>query len=386
MSSLSVRGRLLLGGTLVPGTIVVRDGRIAEIRRGEHDDPAPEPRLSAAIVAPGFVDLQVNGGFGAEVGEDPDALRHLSACLPRTGVTSYLPTAISSPAAFYPRLFAAFAAARGAPGARPLGLHLEGPFLSPERKGAHSRAIIEAADPRLFALFLDEDAVRLVTVAADRPDALPWIPRLRDRGILVSLGHTDATDEQVARGADAGARMATHLYNAMSPFSHRAPGAIGAVLVDDRLTAGLIVDGVHSHSAAVQLALKAKGADRVALVTDMISAAGMAPGTYTLGGEPVVVDETSARRPDGTLAGATLTLDQAVRNVVQWTDTTPAQALRMAGEVPARLLGLDRLGRLVVGAEADLVLLDDGLHVEGAVIAGEVVYRKGHGDEERRPT
>jgi len=192
---------------------------------------------------------------------------------------------------------------------------------------------------------------------------------------VVSLGHTDAAYEEFARGVDAGARMATHLYNAMSPFAHRAPGAIGAALVDDRVTVGLIADGVHSHPSSVDLALRAKGVERVALVSDMMAAAGMPPGVYPLGDRPVIVDGASARLADGTLAGSILTLDQAVRNVVRWTRASPAQALRMASEIPARLLSLERKGRIVVGADADLTLLDDALRVEGTIIGGEMVYR-----------
>ncbi len=378
MYSLSVHGRILLGRDLVTGTLVVRDGRIDEILRGPYEAAldAPHPLLETAIVAPGFIDLQVNGGFGVEVGADADALRHLAACLPGTGVTAYLPTAITAAPDFYPRLFAAFAAARGAPGARALGLHLEGPFLSPARKGAHRQDLIEGADPALFDLFLHSDAVRLVTVAPERPGMLAYIRHLRERNVLVSLGHTDADYEGFVRGVDMGARMATHVYNAMSPFEHRAPGAIGAARLDDRVTVGLIADGIHSHAATIRLALHVKGPDRVALVTDMMSGTGLSPGTYSLGGRPVYVDHRAARRADGTLAGSILTLDQAVRNVVRWGGVTPADALRMASEIPARLLGLEYTGRVVVGAKADLVLLDEDLYVTGTIIGGQHVYEK----------
>ncbi len=198
---------------------------------------------------------------------------------------------------------------------------------------------------------------------------------MRARGVLISLGHTDATYEQFVAGIDAGARMATHLYNAMSPFGHRAPGAIGAALLDDRVTVGLIADGVHSHPASLGLAFRMKRASHVALVSDMMAAAGMPPGVYALGGRDVFVDGASARLADGTLAGSLLMMDQAVRNMVQWTDATPVDALRMASEIPARLIGHG--GSLAIGADADLVLLDEDFRVRATIIKGEVVYERG---------
>ncbi len=376
MKPYAVVGDLAIGGQLVPGAVVVKAGRVVAIVRPPRRDQLPSSILEAPIIAPGLIDLQVNGGWGVEVGEDPDAIKTLAARLPETGVTSFLPTAISSPAEFYPGLFTAFATARNSPGACPLGLHLEGPFLSPARHGAHRRDIIERADAALFDDLLKRDGLCLMTLAPERPDALDQIHRLRQRGIVVSLGHTDASNDEFVSGLDAGATMATHLFNAMSPFAHRAPGAIGAALVDDRVTVGLIADGVHSHPAALQLALKAKGPDRIALVSDMMSAAGMPPGRFTLDGRPVIVDRTTVRLENGTLAGSILTLDQAVSNVIRWTGLGPAAVLAMASTVPARLLGLNHTGHLTVGTEANFALFDRDLNVLATIVNGLVVYQR----------
>jgi N-acetylglucosamine-6-phosphate deacetylase len=372
----AVRGRLVLEDGVVPGAVVVRDGAIDAVLRHPAASELPATVLQADIVAPGFIDLQINGGFGAEVGDSAEAIRRLAASLPSVGVTAFLPTLVSSPPPVYPRAIDAMVEARDCAGARPLGLHLEGPFLSLRRAGAHRRDAIEGAPADLFDRLPDRDAVRAVTMAPELPGATERIRRLTARGVVVSLGHTEASHEQFTAGVDAGATMATHLYNAMSGFAPRAPGAMGAALVDDRVTAGLIADGVHSHPAAVRLAVRAKGPARIVLVSDAIAGAGMPPGVYELGGVDVTVDGTQARLRDGTLAGSVLTLDQAVRNVVAWTGCGVADACRMASETPARVLGLGAKGRLAPGCDADLVLLDDDLRVLATLRDGREVYRR----------
>jgi N-acetylglucosamine-6-phosphate deacetylase len=394
MSRFVVRGNLLLGQHLRYGTLRIEGDTIAGLWV---DDPSPPaawgdtPIYDAAFISPGFVDLQVNGGFGVEVGDDPEAIRVLARRLPETGVTAFLPTIVTAPTEFYPKAIAAFEAAKDAPGARPIGLHMEGPFLSPNRHGAHRRDLIENADSRLIDRFLASEAVRLVTLAPERPGGLEMIRALEARGIVVSLGHTDATYEEFIAGIDAGAWMATHLYNAMSPFTHRAPGAVAAALLDDRVFVGLIADGVHSHPASVQLAARLKPGG-IALVTDAMAAAGMPPGVYTLAGQEVIVDETAARLNDGTLAGSLLTMDQAIRNFVQWTtaqDFGPgskqgneirtrriADALYAASILPTRLVRSMSNSFIAGGSNVDLVLLDEHLQVQTTIIGGEIVYQR----------
>ena len=368
---------MALESGLVPGAVVVRGNRIVDVVRGTGGLDLPELVHATAIVSAGFIDLQVNGGFGVEVSDSAEAIVHLARQLPATGVTAFLPTLVSSTAEIYPRACQAFLAGREAPGALPLGLHLEGPFLSQRRAGAHRARAIEDASEEMFETFFEHGAVRLVTLAPEAAGGLERIRRLRSHGVVVSLGHTDATYEEFVKGIDAGAEMVTHLFNAMSGFSHRAPGAVGAALVDERVTVGLIADGVHCHPVSVRLAVKAKGADRVALVTDSIAGLGMEPGVYQLDGRDILVDETLARLPDGKLAGSVLSMDQAVRNVVEWAGSSVGDACRMASEVPARVLGLGSKGTLAPGKDADLVLLDDDLHVSSTFVDGQSVYQRG---------
>lgn len=373
----AIRGRFLDGLHLAPGAVVVEGGRIARILRepiGDGDLPAEV--IQGAVISPGLIDLQVNGGFGHEVADDPKAIDALSASLLPTGVTAYLPTVVTAAAGFYPKAFAAFRAVDRRSGAVPAGLHLEGPFLAPAKKGAHQLRYIEAATDELFESWLKHDDIVLVTLAPEREGADARIRALVDRGIVVSLGHTNATYEQFVAGVDAGATKATHLFNAMTAIHHRAPGAMVATMTDDRVTAGIIPDGVHSHPATVRLALLAKGFDRVLIVTDMMSAAGLGPGTYGLGGQEVTVDATTARLADGTLAGSILTMDQAIRNLVDWTDASIAQALHMCTAVPARLMGWERKGQLRAGRDADTTVFDEGLNVTHTIIAGNVRYQR----------
>jgi len=374
----AVVGRLLIDGRLVKGAVVVERGRIVDVRIGDAGS-LPSPRLDAEIVSPGLVDLQVNGGFGLEVGADAGALRALAARLPSTGVTTFLPTAVSSRAADYRALAAAFASARGAAGARMPGLHLEGPLLSPGRAGAHREAEIAAARATLDDVLDDLLAtgdVRLVTVAPEQPGALTLIGRLRQAGVVVSVGHSDATFEQAVAAIDAGATLTTHLYNAMSPLHHRAPGVVGAALTDDRVTVMLIADGVHVHPAALNVALRAKGPERIALVTDAIAAAGAPPGRFALAGVEVISDGKSARLADGTLAGSTLTMDRAVRMISGVAGARLEDALAMASSVPAAAIGLADTGRIAVGRSADLTLWSAALEVTATIVAGAIAFQR----------
>jgi N-acetylglucosamine-6-phosphate deacetylase len=370
-TSTALRGRILLGHHLEPGTVIVRDGRIESVQRGlVSDGSLPAEVVDAPIISPGMIDLQVNGAIGLEVRDRAGDIDEISRWMPGSGVTAWLPTIVTAAADLYPRAFGAWNEIDLTAGAVPLGLHLEGPFLSPARKGAHQLRYIEAATDELFASWLDQEAISLVTLAPEREGAQRRIRQLVERGIIVSLGHTNATYEQFLAGIDAGASKATHLFNAMSPVHHRAPGAMVAAMLDDRVTTGIIPDAVHAHPAMIRLAIETKSVDRIVVVSDMMTATGLGPGTYGLSGQTVLVDDTSARLEDGTLAGSILTMDAAIRNVVEWGGASAAEALHMATAVPARLIGDTTRGEIVPGKRADLTLWTDDLQVTETLIAG----------------
>lgn len=354
------------------GDLAVVDGRIAA-------EPAPEAvvlDLDGLVVAPGFVDLQCNGGWGIDVSSEPERLWDLGAELPRTGVTAWLPTVVTGPPAVVDRALAALA--DGPPpgwrGAVPLGLHLEGPFLAPGRRGAHAAEHLRAPALEAVAGWSRVGGVAAVTLAPELPGALPVIEALAERGVLVSIGHTDATAEEARVAVDAGARWVTHLWNAMAPLHHREPGVVGVALTDERLYAGLIADGVHVHPTVVELAHRLLD-ERLVLVTDAVSALGLPAGTHRLGSQAVAVGAApGVRLADGTLAGSDLSMEQAVRNLVEMTGCPLADAVAAASAAPARLLGDDERGLLAPGRRADLVVLRPDGQLVATYVAGEALH------------
>jgi N-acetylglucosamine-6-phosphate deacetylase len=328
------------------------------------------------LVAPGFIDLQVNGAHGIDLAAEPERLWEVAAFLAGYGVTAFLPTIITSPPATRDR---ALAALRRRPdghvGAEPLGLHLEGPMLNPARRGAHPPAWLRPPSAELVAGWTAEAGVALVTLAPELSGALDVVRRLVGDGVVVSAGHTAATADQLDRAATAGVTGITHLYNAMTPFSHRDPGPIGFALADPRMTAGIVADGIHVHPVAVAAAWRALGPDRLTLVTDAVAALGQPFGPFRLGDQQVTLGADGVRLPDGTLAGSALAMDQAVRNLVAFTGCAPPDAIGAVTATPARLLGRGAKGALGPGFDADLALLTPDLRVAGTVVAGRQVFR-----------
>ena len=368
-------GEILTTSGPTRAAVVVQNGEIVDLLRGSRSGDLPEERREiAGLLCPGFRDLQINGAFGADIGPDPNAIRTLATKLPATGATSFLPTLISSPPEGYGEFFDALEEGAIAHGARVLGAHLEGPFLAPERKGAHDPANLRPVDLGFLRELLSLGTVRIMTLAPELPNSLEAIELLLEEGAVASAGHTEATYEEIIRAAEVGLSLGTHLYNAMRPLAHREPGTVGALLTDDCLRVGIIADGVHVHEAALRLAYRAKGSEGLILVTDAMEAAGMAPGDYELGGRRVHLEDGAVRLPDGTLAGSALTMDEAVKNAAEFLGVSLTEAVLMASEVPASALNLEGKGRIAAGCDADFVLLDAQGTVLETIVAGQTVY------------
>jgi len=368
-------GRVVAAETdLAPGHLVIAGDRIISVGAGI--PPEADRVFPRGTIVPGFVDLQVNGGAGVDLldGREGDIAR-LSRYLASTGTTGFLATLISaSPERMRSALGEISAAAPDA--ADLLGVHLEGPVLNPRRRGAHDAKWLRPADdPEVRRLCGDAlPHLRLVTLAPELPGSDELIKWLVGRGVVVALGHTEATFEQAARAFARGVRMATHLFNGMGGFHHRDPGVVGAALDDAHCVCGLIADGVHLHHATLRLAYRLLGPERIVLVTDAGAAAGMPRGMYTAGDQPVqVAADGMPRLADGTLAGSVLRMDQAVTNLVAW-GIPLREAVLSASRTPLRLLGLLDRGVLAPGYRADLAVLGEDGPALLTLVAGRPVH------------
>mgnify|MGYP001577568697 CR=1 FL=1 len=364
--------------------ILIEDGKITSVGQRSAISVPAGARVHKApglTVVPGFVDVHIHGAGGHDVMEGlPDALSAIASTLARNGTTSFLATTVTAQADSLCRSVEGIAsymsrqtfAGQSSASAELLGIHLEGPFISAARRGVHPAAWIAPPCVALLKRILDAAmrSVRLVTLAPELPGALELISIARQAGLIVALGHTDATFEEASAAIAAGAHHAVHVFNAMRPFSHRETGVLGAILTSPEVTAELIADGVHVDPPAMRLLLSSKGASHVLLVSDGTAATGMPDGQYRLGEIEVTVKEGICRNSDGRLAGSTLTLDRAIRNVVAL-GVPLTQAVQMATLNPARLLGLEKKkGVLALGADADLVLLDEKLRVADVMTRG----------------
>jgi len=382
MLDLLIRGRILARSGVIPiGFVGVADGQIVAVGAGD-----PEPSLQAVrrinldggMVAPGLVDLHTHGGADHDTMDaSPAALQGMSRFVAQHGVTAFLAATMSSPTEPLVRALMNVRAmmGEGLGGAQLLGAYVEGPYLSPSKAGAHDPAALRQAVRREVEAILQTGAARAVVLAPELPGAMDAIRRFVDAGVVVSLGHTSASYEQMVAAAEAGASLVTHLFNAMAPLHHREPGPVGAALTTPSLTCELIADLVHLHPAILRLALKVKGASHIALVTDAMRGAGLPDGRYELGGLPVVVAEGSARLADGRLAGSVLTMERAVANMADVAGLSLEEAWVMGSAVPARVLSLDhRKGSIAEGMDADLALLAPDGAVQATIVGGRVVF------------
>jgi N-acetylglucosamine-6-phosphate deacetylase len=385
--------RALTPGSEIPDVgILIRDGVIEAIGpRQDMSLPAGAQEIAALqhTAIPGFVDVHIHGAGGHDVMEGTEeALAAVARTIARHGTTSFVATTVTaSPddicrsvegiARYIPEQHETDSLPEKIePRAEVLGVHFEGPFISSARRGVHPKEWIQLPSAELLERFLQAAAgnARILTIAPELLGAAPCIDAARKAGLVVAMGHTDATYEQARAAIARGARHAVHVYNAMRPFSHRDSGVIGAVLTSPDVTAELIADGVHVEEAAMRILLQAKGPGCVILVSDGISATGMPDGKYMLGKFEVTVAGGVCRNAEGKLAGSTLTLDRALRNIVDM-GFSLSEAVRMLTGNPARLLGIEfKKGALRTGADADIVLLDEGLQVANVWARGVALH------------
>ncbi len=357
----------------VSGAVAIEGSTISSVG-GQATSKGREFDASEFRVIPGLIDLQVNGGWGIDLAKTPHRFDELSRLLTQVGVTAWLPTLVTS--AIEKRHAALDVFQHAEPGgATALGWHFEGPWISPKRAGAHYPERIESVPEHLPARHSAEAGLALVTLAPELPGAMRLIAELHEAGVVVSCGHSNADAKTIASALEQGATMGTHLFNAMSGLDHRSPG-VAAGLLDSDAFVGLIVDGLHVDEAIVRLVWKL-ASDRLVLVSDAMAGLGLDDDAAALGESRVFLDGRSARLADGTLAGSVISLRDAVRNLMQFTNCSLADALGAATSTPARAIGATGRGALAAGNVADLVVVDDELEVIATVVGGQLVYSRG---------
>lgn len=379
--------RIITPAGTVAGEIMIAAGRIQAVDAGSADGGVID--VGSRWVAPGCIDVHVHGGGGAHCNTaDPAEIAEVARFHAAHGTTALLATTVSAAPDELCTALETIARLVGGSrnGAEVLGAHLEGPFLSRQRTGAMDPATFLEPDAAVVERLLKASSgtLRLMTMAPELPGAMELIAKLVDRGVVVSVGHSDASYDQVRAAVAAGARSATHLFNAMAPLHHREPGVLGAVLDLPEVSCELICDGIHVSAAAMRLVYRVKGAAGIRLVTDAMQAAGMPEGEYRLGSAQVRVAGGRATLADGdSLAGSTLTMDEAVRGAVRMLGLSVEDASALASANPAGLLGLqDRKGSIAPGLDADLIVLDDALRCCATMVAGEWVHGRPSGEDQ----
>lgn len=377
-----INGRVITpSGVLEGATLLIENGRIAELLP---DGVVPSDRevfdARGLFVAPGFIDIHVHGGAGYDTMDaTPQALQGIAEFCAAHGVTGFLPTTVAAKQSALLAAVANVAACQRAEqgGARMLGVHLEGPYLSQAHPGAQPIQHIRPARPDEYSQLFAYENIMLISLAPEIPGNLELMEYAVNRRVAVAVGHSAASYEEVMESVRRGLSQACHLFNGMSGLHHRQPGAVGAALACDEMFVQLIVDFVHLHPAVVKMVVRAKGVERCILITDAMRAAGLGDGEYELGEQSVTVRQGVVCLTHGhSLAGSVLTMDQALRNVMQATGLSLVEALPMATSVPARSLGLEHeCGSILPGYHADLVLLNQESNVQATFVRGQKVYQ-----------
>lgn len=372
----------------ITGSLWIENGKISTVTEGDMSDQKADVVIDGKgknwTVLPGFIDVHIHGAAGHDTMDaTPEALTGIAEALPQEGTTSFLATTMTQS---HQAITGALKNAAGyikeqtaGSGAEVIGIHLEGPFISKDKAGAQPLDHIIAPDIPQFDQWQQESSghIRLVTIAPEEPGALELIRHLHASGVVASIGHTNATFQEVTEAVEHGASHVTHLYNQMRGLHHREPGALGAALLHKELTTEIIVDLVHAHRDAVRLAYQSKGPERMILITDAMRAKCLPEGDYDLAGQEVTVKNNEARLEDGTLAGSILTLKQAVANMNEIVAPTWLDIIRLTSENAARELGIfDRKGSISTGKDADLVILDEDFDVAMTICNGYVAFER----------
>lgn len=383
MKAYALRGTLVTPFEMISGGQLEVEGGVIAYVGSERSYGGKVLDCKGNLVCPGFIDIHVHGGAGVDaMDSDPQALSRLSTYLAAGGVTGFLVTTHAAPLEELKAALCRVEAAQRmcAPGALILGAHVEGPFISQEKKGAQDGGHVrQATEQELDALYqASGGTLKIMTLAPETQDALRAAEWLVERGVVAAVGHTDATYEDALRAFDRGFTHLSHFYNGMRGFHHREPGVVGAGLTDGRVTLELVADGVHVHPAALRLALLAKGPAKIALVSDSVRPAGLPDGEHSFGGRAFHVRGRSITLEDGVIAGSGIRLNEAVRFIVEEAGGALTEAVQMASSTPAKILKLTpRKGRLIEGSDADVSVLDWGYRVLRTIVGGETVYEAG---------
>lgn len=385
---LIINAKLISGGTCREnsGLFINSDGRIADVfsmsdfDKGKYGE-CETLDVNGLLVTPGLIDTHIHGIGGFCPDDcDPQSTLRMSEILIRFGVTGFLPTLYAGrPEKMRREANAVVKAIGHESGARILGINLEGPFLNPVKCGAQDPSALIQPDTTVFTSLAEacEGQAKAMTIAPELPDAEKIIPIAKEKGIVLLMGHTNATYEQAVRAMELGIRHATHTYNAMSDLNHKNPGVAGAAVFHDEMHCELIADGVHVHKDLVAFTVKKKPADKVVLITDSLKPTALGPGRYVANGDPVILGENGAfvmEKDPSTLCGSALTLNAAVRNITAWTGDM-AQAVRMATENPAAVYSFRDMGVIAKGKQADIAVFDENFNATEVFVGGRLAYK-----------